>query len=204
MATVVSGSAKLAVVNEFEFYGLSGDVKKDLLNYLDNVASAGDFATMEPLPEVFVNPNSRLLRDANQEEVEIGIPLSLQDAQKLINAAHQAEHAITDTSLPNPWELDPSQFSLSEEWQPYVDTLMRAACDELGVRTNNIRTELQKMLLYEKGTMPKPYADDTQMDGVFGTLVISLPSAHFGGNVVLSYNGEQHEFQTSYHECLAW
>jgi hypothetical protein len=36
-----------------------------------------------------------------------------------------------------------------------------------------------------------------------GTLAISLPSAHFGGAVVLSHDGKQHELQTSYHEYLA-
>jgi hypothetical protein len=56
MATAVSASAKVAIAKEREIYGLTGDVKKDLLNYLDNIASAGDFATMESIPELSVNP----------------------------------------------------------------------------------------------------------------------------------------------------
>lgn len=47
MATAVSAPAKVAVANERNIYGLTDDVKKDLLDYLDNVASAGDFATMK-------------------------------------------------------------------------------------------------------------------------------------------------------------
>ncbi|THY80031.1 hypothetical protein D6C93_10081 [Aureobasidium pullulans] len=81
---------------------------------------------------------------------------------------------------------------------------MRSACDGLGVKTNDVRAELYKMLLYEKGAMFKPHADSKKTSGMFGTPVISLPSAHFGGSVVLSHNGKQHEFKTSYHECLAW
>jgi hypothetical protein len=76
---------------------------------------------------------------------------------------------------------------------------MRSACDGLGVKTDDIRAEL-----YEKGAMFKPHADSEKVKGMFGTLVISLPSAHFGGSVVLSLNGKQLEFQTSYHDCLAW
>jgi hypothetical protein len=209
MAMAASAPAKIAIANERDIYGLSGDVKKDLLNYLDNIATAGDFATMRSIPELSVNPEVRLLGSENQKEVEISVPLGLQDAQKLINVARQApfgkgEQTIVDTSFRNTWELNPSQFSLSEKWQPYVDGLMRSACDGLGVKTNDIRAELYKMLLYEKGAMFKPHADSEKVNGMFGTLVISLPSAHFGGSVVLSHNGKQHEFQTSYHECLAW
>lgn len=134
MATAVSGPAKFAVAKEREIYGLTGDVKKDLLNYLDNIANAGDFATMKSIPELVVNPVVRLLCSEHQDEVEIGVPLGLQDAQKLINVARQApfgkgEQTIVDTSFRNTWELNPSQFSLSEKWQPYVDSLMRTACD---------------------------------------------------------------------------
>ena len=56
MATAVSAPAKAAVENERNIYGLTGDIKKDLLNYLDNIASAGDFATMRSLPKLSVNP----------------------------------------------------------------------------------------------------------------------------------------------------
>ncbi|KAH0022252.1 hypothetical protein KCU78_g5824, partial [Aureobasidium melanogenum] len=209
MATAASSSTKVAVANERDVYGLSGDIKKDLLNYLDTIASSGDFATMKSYSKLSVNPHVRLLGADSQEEVEIGIPLGLQDAQKLIKVARQApfgkgEQTIVDTSFRNTWELNPSQFSLSDKWQPYVDTLMRSACDGLGVKTNDVRAELYKMLLYEKGAMFKPHADSEKTKGMFGTLVISLPSAHFGGSVILSHNGKQHEFQTSYHEYLAW
>jgi hypothetical protein len=200
----VSAPVKIAVANERKFYGLSGDVRKDLLNYLDTIASAGDFATMKSISKLPVDPEVRLKGSEDQEDVEIGVPLGLQDAQKLINAARQApfgkgEQTIVDTSFRNTWELNPNQFSLSEKWQPYVDGLMRSACDGLGVKTDDIRAEL-----YEKGAMFKPHADSEKVKGMFGTLVISLPSAHFGGSVVLSLNGKQLEFQTSYHDCLAW
>lgn len=81
---------------------------------------------------------------------------------------------------------------------------MRSACDRLGVKTNNICAELYKMLVYEKGAMSKPHADFEKIQGMFDTLAVSLQSAHFGGAVVLSHDGKQHEFQTSYHEYLAW
>ncbi|CAD0022613.1 unnamed protein product, partial [Aureobasidium pullulans] len=164
MATAASAPAVTDVARERDVYGLSGDVKKDLLDYLDNIASSGDFATMKSIPNLSVDPDVRLLGKGDQEDCKIEAPLGLQDAQKLINAARQApfgkgEKTLVDTTFRNTWELDPSQFSLSKNWQSYVDSLMRSACDGLGVKTNDVRAELYKMLLYEKGAMSKPHAD---------------------------------------------
>ncbi|KAG2165453.1 hypothetical protein JADG_005192 [Aureobasidium aubasidani] len=102
------------------------------------------------------------------------------------------------------WELSPDRFSLSEHWQPYVDSLMALVCDELGVRGDGKRAELYKMLLYEKGAMFKRHADSEKVPGMFGTLVISLPSAHWGGAVVVTHNGKKYSLQTYNHEYLAW
>lgn len=187
-------------------FGLSGTVKKDLLGYLDDIAAPGDFATTEKL-DTIVDPDIKILRNGSTDA--IAVPLAARDALKIIDAARQApfgkgEDTLVDTSVRNTWELDLGQFSLSDRWQPYVDKLARSACHELGVRTPDTKAELYKMLLYEKGAMFKPHTDSEKVPGMFGTLVISLPSAHFGGAVVLSHNGKQHVFQTSYHEYLAW
>lgn len=81
---------------------------------------------------------------------------------------------------------------------------MSLACSELGVQGDGIRAELYKMLLYEKGAMFKQHADSEKTAGMFGTLVISLPSAHWGGAVVVSHNGQRCSLQTHNHEYLAW
>jgi hypothetical protein len=125
MATAESSPAKLAVMNEREIYDLTGDVKKDLLNYLDNITSDGDFATTQSIPRLPVNPEIRLLGSESQEEVDIGVPLGLQDAQTLINASRQAtfgrgNQTIVDTSIHRTWELTPRYFSLGENGSPML------------------------------------------------------------------------------------
>ncbi|KAG9550460.1 hypothetical protein KCU71_g10534, partial [Aureobasidium melanogenum] len=74
---------------------------------------------------------------------------------------------------------------------------------ELGVKGDGIHAELYKMLLYEKGAMFKRHADSEKAPGMFGTLVISLPSAYWGGAVVVSHNGQRCLLQTHKHEYLA-
>jgi hypothetical protein len=47
-------------------------------------------------------------------------------------------------------------------------------------------------------------ADSRKVPGMFATLVVSLPSAHWGGTVKVSYNGIRYPLQTLEHEYLAW
>ncbi|KAG9595558.1 hypothetical protein KCU77_g4325, partial [Aureobasidium melanogenum] len=164
------------------------DVREDLHQYLDGIKGTGRFATMRRLDQI-VDPQK--------------LPI------KLIEVAHQApfgkgEETIVDTSVRNTWELSPHRFSLSEHWQPYVDSITVLACSELRVKGDGIHAELYKMLLYEKGAMFKRYADSEKAPEMFGTLVISLPSAHWGGAVVVSHNGQRCLLQTHNHEYLAW
>ena len=102
------------------------------------------------------------------------------------------------------WEISSDRFYLGEHWQEYVDSLMKMACVDLGVRGDGIRAELYKMLLYREGAMFKRHSDSEEVPGIFGTLVISLPSAHWDGAVVVSRNGQRYSLKTHDHECLAW
>jgi hypothetical protein len=81
-----------------------------------------------------------------------------------------------------------------------------------------IKAEIYKMLVYGEGAMfkpafrvsgldPKCYASTVlhmkagigteKMPGMFGTLVIALPSPHSGGDVVVRHRGKKHVFKTS-------
>ncbi|KAG2165490.1 hypothetical protein JADG_005229 [Aureobasidium aubasidani] len=207
MATAASALAVTDVARERDVYGLSGDVKKDLLDYLDNIASSGDFATMKSMPNLSVDPDVRLLSKGDQEDCKIEAPLGLQDAQKPINAARQApfgkgEKTIVDTTFRNTWELDPSQFSLSKNWQSYVDSLMRSACDGLGVKTNDVRVELYKMLLYEKGAMFKPHADSEKTSEVVPAERIAVMLAYLQKRVQNTPEQKSEELKRSvYRAC---
>ncbi|TIA58332.1 hypothetical protein D6C83_03620 [Aureobasidium pullulans] len=207
MATAASAPAVTDVARERDVYGLSGDVKKDLLDYLDNIASSGDFATMKSMPNLSVDPDVRLLGKGDQEDCKIEAPLGLQDAQKLINATRQApfgkgERTIVDTTFRNTWELDPSQFSLSKNWQSYVDSLMRSACDGLGVKTNDVRAELYKMLLYEKGAMFKPHADSEKTSEVVPAERIAVMLAYLQKRVQNTPEQKSEELKRSvYRAC---
>ncbi|KAG9599234.1 hypothetical protein KCU86_g2691, partial [Aureobasidium melanogenum] len=159
------------------------DVREDLHQYLDDIKGTGRFATMRRLDQI-VDRQVRLL--------------GIDDTP-----GHDGEETIVDTSVRNTRGLSPDRFSLGEHWRPYVDSITVLERSELGVKGDGIHAELYKMLLYEKGAMFKRHADSEKAPGMFGTLVISLPSAYWGGAVVVSHNGQRCLLQTHKHEYLA-
>ncbi|KAH8883119.1 hypothetical protein GQ53DRAFT_831070 [Thozetella sp. PMI_491] len=60
---------------------------------------------------------------------------------------------------------------------------------DLSLPPSSVTPHLYKMLLYETGTMFKPHTDTEKIPGMFSTLVISLPSRHTGGDVVVKHCG---------------
>lgn len=60
------------------------------------------------------------------------------------------------------------------------------------------KTSLHKLLLYKSGSFFKPHRDSEKEDGMFGTLVIQLPSRYEGGELVVRHNGktEKVDFST--------
>lgn len=52
-----------------------------------------------------------------------------------------------------------------------------------------ISAHLYKMLIYETGDFFLPHKDSEKEKGMFGTLVIGLPSKHTGGELVVSFGG---------------
>lgn len=71
------------------------------------------------------------------------------------------------------------------------------------------RVERYKLLLYETGAFFKAHKDSEKSPGMFGTLVICLPSEHTGGEVHLVRGGKTRILETakqSQHglSALAW
>lgn len=54
-----------------------------------------------------------------------------------------------------------------------------------------IHAELYKLLLYEEGAHFKPHRDSEKAPGMFATLAVCLPSQFEGGDLVLSFGGQQ-------------
>ncbi len=142
----------------------------------------------------------------------IGVPVAPADAKRIIGKASQApyglgEATIVDTEVRHVWQLEHSQFELrNAAWSEAVASVVDAIKRDLGIR-GKVTAELYKLLVYEKGSFFKPHRDTEKIPGMFGTLVVCLPSRHEGGTLLLEHDGQtkridfggkDSEFQTRY------
>ncbi|KAI9600163.1 hypothetical protein KEM48_000577 [Puccinia striiformis f. sp. tritici PST-130] len=185
------------------------DLKEDLTKAFKAIKTPGSFATWGALPKT---PPTGLHVDGVGD---IAMPLSEGQIRQLIAKAHQApfdrrSETLVDVSVRNIWEIDGDQLRfLDPEWQGYLLDLGKRAATSLGIE-GAIRAELYKMLINEKGAMFKPHTESVgicfslfdgigteKTPGMLGTLIICLPSAHTGGEVVVKHNGESKTLKTS-------
>ncbi|WQF83243.1 Putative prolyl 4-hydroxylase alpha subunit, Fe(2+) 2OG dioxygenase domain-containing protein [Colletotrichum destructivum] len=173
----------------------TGTFTGDLLHELDNIQTQGSFASFHALkhvdPELFI-----------QDVGPIIMPLPVHQIRQMIGMAAQApfgkgSETLVDTTVRNTWELDPKYFKLrSPRWGSDLQKICGVVAHDLGVKLP-VNAELYKLLLYEEGAMFKAHTDTEKCPGMFGTLVICLPSTHKGGDVVVKHCSQTKTFKTS-------
>ncbi|KAI8958569.1 hypothetical protein F5Y11DRAFT_335777 [Daldinia sp. FL1419] len=175
-----------------------------LLKALESISKRTCFASMTRInsfnPEIYV-----------QDVGMINSPLQEAQAKQLVTKAHQipcrrADQPTDDTPAPNIWELNPDQFKIrAPTWQTQLNKILVYIARKLDI-TSPISAELHNMLLYEQGVMTEAHADTGDTPGMFGKLVISLPSSHSGGDVVIKYREASKTLPTSQHDmaCAFW
>jgi hypothetical protein len=137
----------------------------------------------------------------------VSLPVRAPLAKKLIAVARPAmfglgEQTLADTSVRDTWELTPDQIVLGgPEWTAFLDRTLEHVRDELGLpRTSRLRAEPHSMLVYGKGQFFRPHQDSEKHDAMVGTLVVSLPSAHTGGELVIDHAGNRRTYRASKEE----
>lgn len=174
-------------------------IKKSLESTLSDVKWSGSFLTSGSFGKAF-NPGLEVFGAGL-----IGLPLSAAVAKNIIQASHaspfgKGSKTLIDESIRNSWELNADQFSLrNPAWKTQIANLLTEVVSGLGLiaEPTEIQAEIYKLVLYEEGAFFLPHQDTEKTDGMFGTLVISLPSKHEGGDVVASHRGESRTFSSS-------
>ena len=127
---------------------------------------------------------------------ELSFPLNKIQINELIKIAHKApfgkgSETILDTNVRSAWEIDASQIEFNNpKWQILLHGILKETKKTLGIESNAIRANLYKMLIYEEGDFFLPHKDSEKEKGMFGSLVIGLPSKHAGGELVVSFEGK--------------
>ena len=157
--------------------------------------------------------SAQLLAPAHFLQLEVSgagpvtLPVRAPLAKKLVAVARpamfgRAEETLTDTSVRDTWELTPDQITLGGPgWTALMERALEHFRDELGLpRTSRLRAELHSMLVYGKGQFFLPHQDSEKDDAMVGTLVVSLPSAHTGGELVIDHAGQINAYRASKEE----
>jgi hypothetical protein len=127
----------------------------------------------------------------------IGLPLSASQARELKERCERApygrgEKTIVDEKVRHVWHMEASKLSFTNpEWSQALRRIVEKVQEELGLSKQGLESHLYDLLLYEPGCFFLPHRDGERLDRMVATLVITLPSAFKGGELVVRHGGEE-------------
>jgi hypothetical protein len=167
--------------------------RERLARVLDGSLAPGAFSVQLSVP-------ARDVRLTVARAGPISLPVKALQAKRMIACARPArfgrgEQTLMDLGVRDTWEITPDQVTLTGlDW----DAILTEVRDELGLPTRaRLRAEPHALLVYGKGQFFLPHQDSEKDDTMVGTLVVSLPSSHTGGELVVEHNGKTVAYQAS-------
>jgi len=123
----------------------------------------------------------------------LSFPVPASQIEAVIKRACRApygrgEQTIVDTSTRNAWQLDSADVRIGgKAWEKTFNQIMSTVIAGLGCSGMKVSAKLYKLLVYETGGLFRPHRDTEKVNGMFGTLVVVLPSAHGGGELIIRH-----------------
>lgn len=159
-----------------------------LLAQLDSIQGTGAFYSTGAFPLIYPGLHIEGLG-------EIAFPLQPEQANAIAAIAQKAPFGkgsatITDTAVRSAWEIDAKQITFRNlDWTALMAQLLEQVKVDMGIETQTVSAKLYKLLLYEQGDFFLPHKDSEKKKGMFGTLVIGLPSTYTGGELQIEFDG---------------
>jgi len=157
---------------------------------LADVRRPGDFyvhGSMEtPMPKVDVRGVGTLSFPVSQEQIGA-----------IVGQAERAPYGrgretLVDTSVRKVWQIAPGRVKVGGgSWQETFGNILSSVTRGLGCEGASVSAELYKLLVYDRGGFFLPHRDAEKTAGMFGTLVVTLPSAHQGGALAVRHAGTE-------------
>ena len=157
---------------------------------LSRVDRFGDYCTsgcvVAPMPSLEV-----------QQVGMISFPVPSVHIEALIRAAKPAPYGrgsktILDRAVRDCWQIDASKVQVGGPgWNRTFETMLKNVAEGLGCPHPRLEARLYKLLIYETGGFFAEHRDSEKVAGMVGTLVISLPAAGSGGDLIVRHGGRE-------------
>lgn len=137
----------------------------------------------------------------------LSFPLPQAQIAALIAAAERApygrgEQTVVDTSVRRVWQIDAAQVRISgKSWAQSLGRILAETGRGLGCEGTAIRAELYKLLVYDPGGFFLAHRDSEKAPGMFGTLLLQLPSPHSGGELHIRHGCRETRIDLSATDC---
>ena len=171
-----------------------------------DVAYNEDQAPLEALLRAIDRPGDyctqgRLFVPMPRVEVEgagpLSFPITAQQAHALTAAAAPApygrgEQTLVDPSVRACRQIDAARLRVAGgAWRDTLEQIVVRAATGLGCPPERTCAHLYKLLIYERGGFFAAHRDTEKEDGMVATLVLSLPVAGAGGELIIRHQQRQ-------------
>ena len=137
----------------------------------------------------------------------LSFPLPPAQIAALIAAAERApygrgEQTVVDTSVRRVWQIDAARVRISgKSWTQSLGRILAETGRGLGCEDTAIQAELYKLLVYDPGGFFLAHRDSEKAPGMFGTLLLQLPSPHSGGELRIRHGSREARIDLSATDC---
>lgn len=165
-----------------------------ILDCLSQIQGSGSFVTSHV--SGFVFPNLEI-----EGFGELAFPVTAYQAKGIIGLAKKAPYGkghktIFDEKVRSAWEIDAEKIQfIGDSWNQFMSMAMLNVKENLGLGDNQIEARLYKLLIYEKGDFFLSHKDTEKEKGMFGTLIVAMPSRHTGGELLVEFEGQKKSIQ---------
>src|SRR5580693_1525022 len=132
----------------------------------------------------------------------VAFPVTPAKARKLLGLGQPArfgrgEQTLTDPDVRDTWEI-PKHLVRAEWNDAMLKVILATVKEELGLPSGaELTADLHSLLVYEPNQFFLAHQDSEKADAMVGTLVVTLPSAYTGGDLMVGHNEEWKAYQGS-------
>lgn len=127
----------------------------------------------------------------------LAFPLQPAQLKQLVALGERApygrgEETLLDRSVRDCWQISPGRVDVGGvSWDEAFGRILDRAAEGLGCPADAVQAELHKFLVYEEGGFFAPHRDTEKADGMVATLVVALPVAGKGGELVIRHQDRE-------------